>query len=343
MVEALGALIILGALLILVVRYISRKPQAAVVTEEMQVSTEQLKAELARSGDEVIKRMGAHIEHLEGLLRQADDRTSRLETRLAEYERLESRLDSRIEMLEQELATARTVTQELTTARTTMPAMSAMPAMPHATYYQPQAQIPQQPMPSQLPPQSQLMQATPSVPPVEAQPTAQVTSVSTLLDESVPLTTETELERIDGQSFADVLQQSIDRESASLIGTPDAPEQAAGLAEAMRQAELNNPEPLVSAELASSETPIAIEPLTEQLPTEEVASQYPLQSEPIEPPVAADSDTAPVDGDDTAIQAARARAMLRSGYSTEEIARDTGLGRGAIELLRQIIKKEIEG
>lgn len=323
MVEALGALIILGALLILVVRYVSRKPRAAVVTEEMQISTEQLKAELARSGDEVIKRMGAHIEHLEGLLRQADDRTSRLETRLAEYERLESRLDSRIAMLEQELAAARTVTQELTTARTAMPSMQGMATMPQPTYYQPQVMATSA-APVVAPSDTPLAQPMTTV----ATPDGAVAMAAPVASE--PLTLATTTERVDAQSFADVLQQSIDRENASMIGTPDAPEQAAGLAEVMRQAEHASPEP-----------PVATEPLVAEIaPAAATAAQpEPLEEAPVEETVGA----APVDGDDTAVQAARARAMLRSGYSTEEIARDTGLGRGAIELLRQIIKKEIEG
>ena len=69
--EIFGFLIIAGALLVLVVRVISKRQQS-VDTEELRASTEQLKAELTRSADAVIARMGKHIQHLENLLRQAD-------------------------------------------------------------------------------------------------------------------------------------------------------------------------------------------------------------------------------------------------------------------------------
>ena len=90
--ELLGFLIIIGALLIAAVRYWSRRrPDADRDGEEMRVSTEQLKAELERSADAVVSRMGSHIQHLEALLRQAEERTNRLELQLDESRRLGKR------------------------------------------------------------------------------------------------------------------------------------------------------------------------------------------------------------------------------------------------------------
>jgi hypothetical protein len=40
--------------------------------------------------------------------------------------------------------------------------------------------------------------------------------------------------------------------------------------------------------------------------------------------------------------AAKAKALLRSGYSVEETARETGMGRGAIELLQEMNKRDLE-
>ena len=39
---------------------------------------------------------------------------------------------------------------------------------------------------------------------------------------------------------------------------------------------------------------------------------------------------------------AKARALLLSGYSVEEAARETGMGRGAIELLQEMNRRELE-
>ena len=238
--EALGALIIIGALLVLVVRYLSKKPQETIAAEEMRVSTDTLKAELARSGDEIIKRMGAHIEQLENLLRVTEDKTSRLETRLSEYERLEAKLDSRIDMLERELAEAREITRELTVARTA-------PA----------------PVPAPIP----------------------------LNDEPK---TVNENKNID---FASVLEKSMEQEDTD-----------------------DHIENDVASDEASEEIPAASVVNT--------ASTVSRENKDLE---------------GSARQAAKARALLLSGYSVEDTARETGLGKGAIELLRQMNKKEIEG
>ena len=40
--------------------------------------------------------------------------------------------------------------------------------------------------------------------------------------------------------------------------------------------------------------------------------------------------------------AAKAKALLRSGYSVEETARETGMGRGAIELLKEMNKRDLQ-
>ena len=71
--EYLGFLIIIGALLVFGVRWWSRRqPDDAQDIEEMRTSTDQLKAELSRSADAVVNRMGSHIKHLEELIRQAE-------------------------------------------------------------------------------------------------------------------------------------------------------------------------------------------------------------------------------------------------------------------------------
>lgn len=249
--EILGFLIIAGALLVLVVRYVSQRRQG-VDMEELRTSTEQLKAELTRSADAVINRMGNHIQHLEGLVRQADERNARLEAGLNEYRRLAGELEERSATLNRELSEARKVIAELSA-------------------YQ-------------------------SVPLVPSQPVASVR------------------QRADVQEFAAVLQNSMERQDNMEAQAPLASEpainaqQAAGLAEAMNRKPEENMEK-ISPEPEEKEKAVPVKPREEK---------------PVSP------------------NAAKAKALLRSGYSVEDTARETGMGRGAIELLREMNRRELD-
>ena len=104
MTEILGALIILGAVLLLIARYIiQRRQRSDEEDEDLAASIEKLKKELQQSADTIIKRLGSHVTKLEGLLREADDRRVHLESRVAEAQRLEWALRQRIEELERRL------------------------------------------------------------------------------------------------------------------------------------------------------------------------------------------------------------------------------------------------
>ena len=104
MTEILGALIILGAVLLLIVRYIiQRRQHSDEEDEDLAASIEKLKKELQQSADTIIKRLGSHVTKLEGLLREADERRVLLETRVADAQRLEWSLRQRIEELERRL------------------------------------------------------------------------------------------------------------------------------------------------------------------------------------------------------------------------------------------------
>ena len=244
----------------LVVKFLSRR-QKGVDTEELRVSTEQLKAELAHSADAVIARMGGHIKHLEDLLYKADERNARLEAGLEEYRRLAGELEQRSAELNRDLADARKTIAELA-------AYQSRPIMP-------------------------------TVSPVVAQPLP-----SPMQQPAAPM-----MERVDAQDFASVLQNSLDRDAAAEAAQTEEKaaeaQQAAGLAEAMNR---------------SSED-------VEPAPEPQAAEEEPLQ------------ETA---GTIHSPNAAKAKALLRSGYTVEQTARETGLGRGAIELLREMNKRELE-
>ena len=250
--ELFGFLIIAGALLVMVVRVISKRQQG-VDTEELRTSTEQLKAELTRSADAVIARMGNHIQHLEDLLRQADERNVRLEAGINEYKRLAGEMEDRSAALNRELTEARKMIAEL------------------AAY-----------------------QSVPLVPP---QPV-------------MPMATAAPMQRVDAQDFAEVLQNSMNREEPAINA-----QQATGLAVAMTR----RPEEMPDVQDSAAQETVEDE--------EEKQPEQPKRNEP-----------------EKAISpnAAKAKALLRSGYSIEETARETGMGRGAIELLKEMNKHDLQ-
>ncbi len=280
--EILGLMIAVGAILVFGVRYISgRQENTKELQEDMQQSTKRLKAELERSGDAVVKRLGTHVAHLEGLIKEADAKNAMLEAKLSESRRLEADFKRQLQDLENSLDEARAENRKLADAR-------AAHLREREVWEQKQYS---EPVPSSL-------------------------------------------ERLDAMDFAQVLQKSIKRsehlggiedmsqdDSQSLIGEPmtEPPQegqplvnaqQAAGLAEAMNKRDVPD------KALEDSPADLAIE-----------------EREKVEP-----SHHGPTP--DTA--AAKARAMLLSGYSVEEVSRDTGLGKRAVELVREMSRHDLE-
>lgn len=272
MVLTLGLLIIVGFILVMGARWLSNRQQQQIDSEVLRQSTDQLKAELERSADAVISRMGSHIKHLERLLEEADERNHKLEAQLDEARKAGFDLEQQLRQLAADTQTARRVADELSarwqsvsSVMTPPPVMSAAPVSRVAMPAQPQPAAAREP------------------------------------------------ERVDAQDFAQVLQQSMERDGvaqASRVETPPVSvQQAAGLAEAMS----NRSAQAVDEALA-----------------EEDAEQN------VDTPAVAD------EGLNISPNAAKARALLLSGYSVEETARETGMGKGAIELLREMNRRELE-
>ena len=262
MVNTLGSLIIIGFVLVMGARWLSRRQQGALDEEELVDSANQLKAEIERSADAVIKRMGSHIAHLEQLLQKDEKRNQELNAQLDEARQLVMALEQQGRQLDERIMTARQTAQELTVRWQNPPVMPMMP---------PPAMAGSVPMPAR-----QVVQAEPA--PV--------------------------LERVDAQDFAAVLQKSIEREEKEMNPQHSVGEhQAAGLAAAM-----NN-------RVAEAEE------------EKEEPSRMQEEEEP---------------AGEMSPNAAKARALLLSGYSVEETARETGIGKGAIELLREMNRRELE-
>lgn len=278
--EVLGLMIALGAVLVFGVRYLNNRQQKAQeLQEDMQQSTRRLKAELERSGDAVVKRLGSHVTHLEDLIREADAKNAELTAKLSESRHMEEDFRRQLKDLERNLEEVRAENRRLSESR--------------------ESHLRQQ---EELSRQKQEMRQR------EAQE-------------------KKEAQRVDALDFAQVLQKSIQRSAEeesmgaanSLIGEPtqDNPQEG---------------QPLVNAQQAAG----LAEAMTNWEPATEELFKEPDRAGEKQP----EGKRHPGPTPDTA--AAKARAMLLSGYSIEEVSRDTGLGKRAVELVREMSRHELE-
>ena len=279
--EVLGLMIAVGAILVFGVRYLNnRQAQAQELQEDMQQSTRRLKAELERSGDAVVKRLGSHVAHLENLIREADARNAELARSLSESHRMEEDFRRQLKDMERNLEDVRAENRRLSEAR--------------------ENQLRQE---EELSRQRQAMQQQQEAE-RQAAPAPQ---------------------RIDALDFAQVLQNSIQRGAAE-----EAAASAQSLVGEPHQEVPQEGQPLVNAQQAAG--------LAEAMTNWEPASEELFK----EPDKVEAASTKPHPGPTPDTAAAKARAMLLSGYSIEEVSRDTGLGKRAVELVREMSRHELE-
>jgi hypothetical protein len=314
----MALLILVGAGLVFFAKYIARRkaaPQEARdVHEDMARSTEQLKHELERSGQEIVKRMGGHVERLEALIAESDRRSDSLDAQLTELHTLSQTIDKEIDELraaeqdarrEQQLASQ--LLGELRAAAAGATAMRQ--AMP----------VPQRTAP---------------------------------------------IERVDVQDFTSVLERSIARDEArqggaapAYVPTAEAVHAAADALQTMQgrsqaqslseqaQAHAALPQEMPTHSLKAEPASVADDASlkTAEAPADEAekgagefasAQEAPETEEPAEDEEASE----PSEG---ASSAARVRALLLSGWSVEDVARETGMGKGAIELMQEMIRRQI--
>ncbi len=320
MTYIMALLILVGAGLVFLAKYISRRkaaPQdARNAHEDMARSTEQFKHELERSGQEIVKRMGGHVERLEALISESDRRSDSLDAQLTELHTLSQTIDKEIDELraaeqdarrEQQLASQ--LLGELRAAAAGATAMRQ--AMP----------VPQRTAP---------------------------------------------IERVDVQDFTSVLERSIARDEArqggalpAYVPTAEAVHAAADALQTMQgrsQAQSLSEQAQTHAHAVmpkAAEAP-ASDPRPEvsaKVPVPSAAPAHPSADEeeirPVDEADAAEPDDeaeeGPEDADasEGASSAARVRALLLSGWTVEDVARETGMGKGAIELMQEMIRRQI--
>ncbi|MFC2638807.1 MAG: hypothetical protein ACFN0X_07830 [Mitsuokella sp.] len=305
--ELLAALIFVGAVLVFVGRFYAHrkaKPeQERKERENLVVSTERLKEELSRSADVIVARMEGHVEQLDGMLQEADAKNSVFEALLRESE--ENR-----KALEASLQTARETVQKLREQQEASAAqIRSMERVVQA--------LPAQGAPFVPPP-----------PPPIPMDAAATYEGGVPAAEPAPIVTERE----DAAEFAAVLQNSIERDAVGeeIQKTP--------LASTIGQ--VREAEKIVS--------PPSAPPLDAQEAKGAEALPAPRGIKPA--PVGAEAQAssrmeAPApkaaEGPHEATTADRARALLLSGIPVEEVSRQTGMGKGAVELVKEMSRRQL--
>lgn len=304
--ELLAALIFVGAVLVFVGRFYAHrkaKPeQERKERENLVVSTERLKEELSRSADVIVARMEEHVEQLDGMLQEADAKNSVFEALLRESE--ENR-----KALEASLQAARETVQKLREQQEASAAQ--IRSMERVVQALPAQGVPFVPPPPPIP--------------MDAAATYEGGAPAA---ESAPTVTERE----DAAEFAAVLQNSIERDA---VGEETSKTPLASTIGQVREAEkiVSPPSapPLDAKEAKGAEAltaPRGIKPA-------------PVGAEVQAPPRMEAPAPKTAGGPHEATTADRARALLLSGIPVEEVSRQTGMGKGAVELVKEMSRRQL--
>ena len=257
--EIMGFLILLGAAVVFIVRWQSKKEQHPVeLQQDMQYATYQLKQELEKTGNEITSRIEQHVMRLEQLIHEADRSKNILDGRLAELRELvrlgEEQMDA-LHTLRSEILEARQLRQQLAETGKQAAAM--------------------------------------------------------LHGQSIAM------ERVDARNFSEVLQHSMEEDRY--------------------QREMPSYSVQLSSQSAVGQTP-AFEPAVptdtvQQIPYAEQAGDANQEAA-----ISSEEEGAAASEKTVITDSARARTLLLSGWSVEDVARETGMGKGAVELMKEMLR-----
>ena len=348
--EILGALIVLGAVLVLIMRRLLSKGKAK-EKESVEVSASRLRYEIERSGDAVIGRMQIHVERLERILAEANAQKAALDERLAALAQWEKVYGARLGALPQQMefvsSAPRTATQAPPTASpvTAAPTVSAPSAVEVAA-------------------SSAAAIAPAAVSTVGAGETAssfQAALMKQMAGSPIGGAVDLQLppEEMGTDAAANIAhgtqaaQENMRREIPVQEDTASRALSAAQMPDETQDDETQDDEAYEYEEYEEDES----EEEDEEAVMEEEADEY-EEDEPAdeeEPPEFAGEDLTAVREEDEADdvkspsldvppsrQQEQIRAFLRQGMSAEEISQRLGLGLGAIELVRHMEKRAHE-
>ena len=348
--EILGALIVLGAVLVLIMRRLLSKGKAK-EKESVEVSASRLRYEIERSGDAVIGRMQIHVERLERILAEANAQKAALDERLAALAQWEKVYGARLGALPQQMEFASSAPRTATQAPPTVSPVTAAPAV-------------SSPSAVEVAASSAAAIAPAAVSTVGAGETAssfQAALMKQMAGSPIGGAVDLQLppEEMETDAAANIAhgtqaaQENMRREIPVHEDATSRALSAAQMPDEMQDDETQDDEAYEYEEYEEDES----EEEDEEAVMEEEADEYD-EDEPAdeeEPPEFSDEDlTAAREADEAddvkspspdappSRQQEQIRAFLRQGMSAEEISQRLGLGLGAIELVRHMEKRAHE-
>ena len=345
--EILGALIVLGAVLVLIMRRLLSKGKAK-EKESVEVSASRLRYEIERSGDAVIGRMQIHVERLERILAEANAQKAALDERLAALAQWEKVYGARLGALPQQMEFASSAPRTATQAHPAASHVTVAPAV-----------------------------SAPSAVELAASSAAAVApAVASAVGAGEPASSfqAALMKQMAGSPIGSAVDLQLPPEEMETDAAANVTHGVQAAQENMRR-EIPVQEDAASLALSAAQTPDETqddevyeyeeyeedesEEEDEETVMEEEADEY-EEDEPAdeeEPPEFAGEDlTAVREEDEDEVDAAKSpssdappsrqqeqiRAFLRQGMSAEEISQRLGLGLGAIELVRNMEKRAHE-
>jgi hypothetical protein len=343
--EILGALIVLGAVLVLIMRRLLSKGKAK-EKESVEVSASRLRYEIERSGDAVIGRMQIHVERLERILAEANAQKAALDERLAALAQWEKVYGARLGALPQQMEFASSAPRTATQAHPAASHVTVAPAV-----------------------------SAPSAVELAASSAAAVApAVASAVGAGEPASSfqAALMKQMAGSPIGSAVDLQLPPEEMETDAAANVTHGVQAAQENMRR-EIPVQEDAASLALSAAQTPDETqddevyeyeeyeedesEEEDEETVMEEEADEY-EEDEPAdeeEPPEFAGGDLTAVregnEADDAkspssdappSRQQEQIRAFLRQGMSAEEISQRLGLGLGAIELVRNMEKRAHE-
>ena len=343
--EILGALIVLGAVLVLIMRRLLSKGKAK-EKESVEVSASRLRYEIERSGDAVIGRMQIHVERLERILAEANAQKAALDERLAALAQWEKVYGARLGALPQQMEFASSAPRTATQAHPAASHVTVAPAV-----------------------------SAPSAVELAASSAAAVApAVASAVGAGEPASSfqAALMKQMAGSPIGSAVDLQLPPEEMETDAAANVTHGVQAAQENMRR-EIPVQEDAASLALSAAQTPEETqddevyeyeeyeedesEEEDEETVMEEEADEY-EEDEPAdeeEPPEFAGGDLTAVregnEADDAkspssdappSRQQEQIRAFLRQGMSAEEISQRLGLGLGAIELVRNMEKRAHE-
>ena len=379
--EVMTLLIAVGAVMIFVVWNQGKKRQQKIEERrEVEETTGKLKQELEKTANEVIGRMESQVSSLEDLLDESEKNRTVLEGRVAELKKLLKRsegqsteirdlltkleeagdtveeLQRKLEIAEKKISMSMQMPMQMPMQPTMMPMSSMSPMAPMATSMmnpmmtQPLMTTPLPNVPSPISPPPILSSRQTTAAPLNVTPKPVSTSNTTPSTEpakveaaKVEVAAEkpkpkkmdkaemkkalekasSEAEKAEPKDFAKVLEKSMENtesQAKSEVRVPSVPGRRSIVVS-------SNSNQRAATTIVNSDQPVKIENKRTEAAPQATSERRALSR----------------DNDKNAVNnSAKIKDMLLEGMSVEDIARETGLGRGAVELVQEMTRRKLE-